>query len=322
MFKSTFVFVFLFAFLAGKSQMHWVPVDSLFGPLPPSVKIYKSTDLLEGKPNISFYVAADLKDKALTFTSDSAYNRRLTPQEFYERNNKPLVTVNCTFFSFETNRNLSLLVKKGKTLSYNNHILAGRGADTLLNTKFLGSALGISKRRKADVAWIYSDSLMKWPLAIESRPIMIKDSVSFVSFSYLSNQQKNDNGSLEIRRKWKMETAIGGGPVLVQNGAIRITNNEERKFKGKAISDKHPRTVMGYTTDNKLIILVIQGRFPGIAEGATLTQIAQMLKDLGCVEASNLDGGGSSCLLINGKETITPSDNKKQRATPAVFIIQ
>ena len=47
----------------------------------------------------------------------------------------------------------------------------------------------------------------------------------------------------------------------------------------------------------------------------------KFLKDLGCIEALNLDGGGSSCLLINGKETIKPSD-KTQRAVPAVFIIK
>jgi exopolysaccharide biosynthesis protein len=47
---------------------------------------------------------------------------------------------------------------------------------------------------------------------------------------------------------------------------------------------------------------------------------AQIFKDLGCMEALNLDGGGSSCLLINGKETIKVSD-KTQRPVPAVFLI-
>ena len=75
-----------------------------------------------------------------------------------------------------------------------------------------------------------------------------------------------------------------------------VTNNEERIFVGKAINDKHPRTAMGYTKDNKLIILVTEGRNPD-AHGATLIQEAQIFKDLGCIEALNLDGGGSSCLL-------------------------
>jgi exopolysaccharide biosynthesis protein len=109
---------------------------------------------------------------------------------------------------------------------------------------------------------------------------------------------------------------------LIQNGEIKIANEEERMFAGKAINDKHPRTCMGYTKDGKLIIMVIQGRATGVAEGATLVQEARMLKDLGCWEALNLDGGGSSCLLVNGKETIKPSDPNGQRPTPAVFMIK
>jgi exopolysaccharide biosynthesis protein len=79
---------------------------------------------------------------------------------------------------------------------------------------------------------------------------------------------------------------------------------------------------MGYTRDNKLIILVIEGRNPQIAEGATLSQEARILKDIGCKEALNLDGGGSSCLLVNGTGTIKPSDKEGQRPVPAVFIVK
>ena len=78
---------------------------------------------------------------------------------------------------------------------------------------------------------------------------------------------------------------------------------------------------MGYTKDNKLIMLVVQGRSES-SGGATLPQEAQILKDLGCWEALNLDGGGSSCLLVNGRETIKPSDKEGQRPVPAVFLIR
>jgi exopolysaccharide biosynthesis protein len=47
-----------------------------------------------------------------------------------------------------------------------------------------------------------------------------------------------------------------------------------------------------------------------------------MFIQLGCVEALNLDGGGSSCLLVNGKNTIQPSDKEGQRPVPAVFIVE
>ena len=93
-------------------------------------------------------------------------------------------------------------------------------------------------------------------------------------------------------------------------------------FQEKQSMTNIPRTAMGYTSNHKLIILVIEGRHPGIAEGATLLQEAQIFKSLGCVEALNLDGGGSSCMLINGKETIMPSDKEGERAVPAVFLIK
>ena len=47
------------------SQLHWTNVDSLYLPLPPSVHVFKSTDLIEGKPNISYYVVADLNEKKI-----------------------------------------------------------------------------------------------------------------------------------------------------------------------------------------------------------------------------------------------------------------
>jgi exopolysaccharide biosynthesis protein len=121
--------------------------------------------------------------------------------------------------------------------------------------------------------------------------------------------------------KWKIDQAFGGGPVLIQNSTTMISNNEERKFAGKAINDKHPRTAIGYTANGRMIILVVQGRMQGLAEGATLPQLAKIMLDLGCVEAMNLDGGGSSCMLVNGKETIKPSDKEGQRPIPAVLTI-
>ena len=307
------------------AQQKWNNVDGDFAPLPKNVHVYKTTDSLDGKPCIAFYVTARLKDKNLHFTTDTTYKRRLTPKQFYQKNNMPLLVVNTTFFSFTTNQNLNVVIKEGKLVSYNVHTIAGKGKDTLTYKHPLGGAIGIDKNRNADIAWIFTDSAFKRKsYAIQKDPYLKKDSNNSYKFSKANSHNSIIyTGSIEyLLKKWKMKTAVGGGPVLLQNGTVKITNEEELKFTGKAINDKHPRTCMGYTYNGSLIIMVIQGRFPGIAEGATLTQAAQLLKDLGCVEALNLDGGGSSCMLINGKETIVPSDAAGERAVPAVFIIK
>jgi len=315
------VVIYLFFLLLNQpvsfAQVKWVNVDSLYAPLPSSVQVFKTTDPLDGKPFIAYYVKAKLKDRNLNFTVDTTLGRRLTPAKFYEKNGQPLLVVNCTFFNFDKNQNLNTVIKEGKLVGYNNHSLPMRGKDTFQYRHPLASAFGIDRKRNADIAWTLTDSSRKFAYASQVPGMKpVKDSVSRPSFQYLLH-----NYSYLSYKKWKMRTAIGGGPVIVQNGQVKISNEEELKFAGKAINDKHPRTCIGYTNNGHLIILVIQGRFPGLAEGATLEQEAKLLIDLGCVEALNLDGGGSSCMLINGKETIEPSDKGGQRPVPAVFII-
>jgi hypothetical protein len=312
--------------IVSSAQLKWVKVDSLFGSLPSSVHIYKTTDLLEGKPNISYYIEADLNDKKLVFDVDTTLKRRLRPSEFYTKNNNALVVANCTFFSFATHQNLNVVIDEGKLIGYNIHSIPGRGKDTFTYRHPFGSAIGISKKRKADIAWLFTDSTIKYPYARQGAVKPVKDSSNQFSKAAATKAILDQvPGEKRVKLdfgKWKMQTAVGGGPVLVQDGEINITNNEELKFAGKAISDKHPRTAMGYTRDQKLIIMVIEGRNTGIADGSSLTQLAKMLKDVGCYEALNLDGGGSSCLLVNGKETIKVSDSNGQRPVPAVFVIR
>jgi exopolysaccharide biosynthesis protein len=327
--KYLFLIYFIAINLSAKAQLSWENLDSLYQPLPPSVHIYKSIDSIDGKPDVVYYVIADLKDKNLNFTADTTYKRRLTPSQFFEKDNHPLLVVNSCFFSFATNQNLNIVEKKGKLIGYNIHAIAGRKKDTLTYFHSFDGAFGISKNRTADVAWIYTDSSKKYPYASEYAIPFMHDSVANHSFNYIDRNTSIVSGTYDGKKgyssssfkKWKMETAVGGGPVLVQNNKVQISNNEERKFAGKAINDRHPRTAIGYTNDNKIIILVAEGRSE-TASGLTLTQEAKILVDLGCEEALNLDGGGSTCMLLNGKQTNKPSDKEGERAVPSVFIIE
>ena len=316
----------IFNCIASSAQLKWTNVDSLYQPLPASLHVFKSNDSLEGKPNIAYYVIADLNDKKNIFEVDTTLRRRLKPSQFYDKNDHPLVVVNGTFFSFKTNQNLTVVIKDRKLVAYNVQSLTGTaGKDSSTDDFPFRSAIGIRKNRTADIAWLFSNSLRRWPIAYEV-PVRQTNTGLLKNFkaemAVPVNQEITKLRSGDIVKKWKMQTAVGGGPVLLQDGRMNITNEEEMMFRGKRINEREPRTAMGYTKDNKLIILVVQGRFPGIAEGASLVQEAQMLKELGCREALNLDGGGSSCMLVNGKETIKPSDAAGQRPVPAVFIIK
>lgn len=320
-----FLITFLFLSVSAGAQIRWVSVDENYSPLPNSFHIYKTSDSLDGAPFIAYYAVMNLQEKSLHFATDTSMNRRLTPQQFFTKNKQPTLVINATFFNFEKNQNLNLVINKGKLLSYNVHTMPGRGKDSLTYFHPLGSALGISKKRKADVAWLYTDSskayafASQYPFASQQDSLKTFNPVKKVKTGQLYGV-KNSYPSTYFKR-WKAKTAIGGGPVLVQNGEVKVANNEERKFGGAAINDKHPRTVMGYTTDSRLIVMVIQGRSSD-AGGASLIQAAKLMQSLGCVEALNLDGGGSSCMIVNGKPTIKVSDKEGQRAVPAVFIVK
>lgn len=312
--------IFIFFASVASAQVRWTNVDSLYQPLPASVHVYRTNDSLDGKPNIACYVIVDLKDRQLNFTTDTTDHRRMTPDQFFQRNNHPLLVVNCSFFEYTHNSNLNVIMRNGKVIAPNIQSIPLKGKDTLKYAHVYPSAIGISKNRTADVAWTFNGTNGKM-LAFDECPPTYVDSSSYTALPDVGCKNCRAYNPGWRAKKWKMQTAVGGGPVLLQGGQVHITNNEERKFGGKGINDKHPRTAMGYTADQHLIILVVQGRFTNIAEGASLTQEARLLRDLGCVEALNLDGGGSSCLLVNGKETIKPSEKDGQRSVPAVFMI-
>ncbi|MBX9734509.1 MAG: phosphodiester glycosidase family protein [Chitinophagaceae bacterium] len=295
------------------SQLQWKQVDSLFGLMPANAHVYYSESLIEGKPNKAYYAIVDVTQKNVSVEAVVGNGKRYTPTQYFENNKQPFLVVNTTFFEFVQNRNLNLVMHEGALVAYNMHTLAGRGKDTFTYRHPYASAFGISKRGKMDIAWTYTDSSKKYPYATQQPIAAYKDSLNYVSNSRIDRN---------TFAKWKMKTAVGGGPVLLQDGQIKITNNEEIKFAGKAINDKHPRTAIGYTADGRMVVLVVEGRNPGKAEGADLIQLATTLKDIGCIEAMNLDGGGSSCMLINGKETIKPSDNEGQRPVPAVLVVR
>ncbi|MBS1974352.1 MAG: phosphodiester glycosidase family protein [Bacteroidetes bacterium] len=286
-------------------------MDSLYMPLPSSVHVYKTTDSLNGRPFIAYYVSAKLKDKKLLFDTQVGYGYRYTPKEYYTQEGKPLLIVNGGFFSYETNQNLNVVIRNGKMIAFNIQALSGGGKDSMVYYYPARSAIGIARNRKADVAWVFTDSSRHWPYAFEWRPVIAKGSERNPSIYDLN----------DINWKWwKMRTAIGGGPTLIHDGNIWITDKEEQIPAGA--NETRPATAMGYTNDDHLIILVVQGRSPGKAEGVTLPEEAKILKNIGCYEALNLDGGGSSCMLINGNETIRPSDQEGQRPVASVFMIK
>jgi hypothetical protein len=110
---------------------------------------------------------------------------------------------------------------------------------------------------------------------------------------------------------------FGGGPRLLSSGLY--VGGEG--FRALLIERRHPRTVIGRTADGRIVLAVAGGRQPYHSLGMTLPEVAGMLRQLGVVDALNLDGGGSSTLVVRGVVINLPSDEFGERPVSDVLLV-
>lgn len=117
--------------------------------------------------------------------------------------------------------------------------------------------------------------------------------------------------TIEMTNKINKGTVLASGPLMLNEGKICDFSLLSKKF----ITTKHPRCAICITKDNKLLLMTVDGRFPGQAEGINIPELAHLMKMLGGKYALNLDGGGSTTIWTkdapeNGVLN-TPYDNRK-----------
>lgn len=106
-------------------------------------------------------------------------------------------------------------------------------------------------------------------------------------------------------------TAVGGGPVLLDDGASPDWSLPQ---------PRHPRTALGWN-DEQFILVVVDGRQEGLSVGMTYPELASLMKQLGCRHAVNLDGGGSSTLWLDGHVMNSPSDGRERPVANSLVIL-
>ncbi|MCM1003479.1 MAG: phosphodiester glycosidase family protein [Candidatus Gastranaerophilales bacterium] len=96
---------------------------------------------------------------------------------------------------------------------------------------------------------------------------------------------------------------ISGGPYLIKNNEIYVDMTAQ---KLASIGGRNPRTAIGYTKENHLVMVTADGR-EGSSIGLTLFELANLMKEFGCVNAMNLDGGGSTVMYVKGQVVNRPA---------------
>lgn len=128
---------------------------------------------------------------------------------------------------------------------------------------------------------------------------------------------------LELSPPWSalgIDQIIGGGPRLVKDGELLVTGQEER-FQDDVTKGRAPRTALGITADQKLLLVTVNGRQPNISVGMTLHELGNLLIELGAIQAMNLDGGGSTTMVIRNLVLNLPSDGKERPVSNGIMVL-
>lgn len=107
--------------------------------------------------------------------------------------------------------------------------------------------------------------------------------------------------------------AVGGGPTLLAGGKLALSGWPS------SMGGRAPRTAAGLTRDGKVLLLTIDGRSNG-SVGATIREEARYIAALGAREAINLDGGGSSTMVVKGRVINRPSDGYERPVSNALMV--
>lgn len=202
------------------------------------------------------------------------------------------------------------LVKYNNTLSSPNIKSVSRPPYIYFPTR---AAFGIQSTGAPTTAWIYhvgvgNDNIYSYPSP--------SPNVEGNTPEPAPNEAFPAGGSA-----WTVPTAIGGSPMLVRGGQITISDVAELININN--TTYRPRSAVGHTANGIVLLLAVEGDnstagYPGV----NLSELANMLKQLGCSDAINLDGGGSTSMIISGRLTVRPGDAGVERPVVSAVLIK
>lgn len=115
------------------------------------------------------------------------------------------------------------------------------------------------------------------------------------------------------------EELLGGFPVLLRGGEVPPElATEPRESFGRA---RHPRTAVGWRRGGPLLLVTVDGRQAPYSDGMTLAELAELMGRLGATEALNLDGGGSTTMVLDGRVVNRPSDESGERPVGNALVV-
>jgi len=177
--------------------------------------------------------------------------------------------------------------------------------------------LDLATNTTANVTYTVSSKNKKIPLErgvymVNGGPTLLKSSGFALEEWEEEGWSPSSNLGQDVRQSYDERDALTVGNVLT----------ERANFFESWINRRHPRSAVGIGPHGDVYFVTSYGRRPGYADGHTVYELAQLMKDIGAVDAINLDGGGSAAMFVAGKLTGIPSDKAGERQVADSIIFE
>lgn len=287
----------------------WKYSSSLSVGFPSSAQVFVFDSIYAGRKTKAYCLAYDSKAGNIEFKPVMVSTGK-KPSEFYsQESGRVYGCINGGFFG--ANQSYALV-------KYNNVVSAPniKSVNRLyngVNVPYYPTrvAFGVSSNGNPSTAWIYSigsgnKDIYQYPLPSPNEEG--KDP-----------QPQPTELFPEGGIPWNVVSAIGGSPMLLKNSTVTVSDTAELIKIDNAFS--RARSAIGYTASGIVLIMAIEGNntSEGYA-GLNLKELAEFMKYIGCTNAINLDGGGSTSFVISNQLTVKPSDGLERPVVSAVLI--
>lgn len=115
-----------------------------------------------------------------------------------------------------------------------------------------------------------------------------------------------------------VRSALGGRPRLLEGGE---EVHQDVNLADSFARARHPRTAVGWDPNGTLFLVAVDGRQEGYSDGMTLGELSAFFRRLGVTEAINLDGGGSTTMVVDGAVVNRPSDQTGERPVANALVV-
>ena len=169
-----------------------------------------------------------------------------------------------------------------------------------------------------------------WPLILQRGQWLVAGGADFARRQEISPGDTVQLYCSLPPSRGSLDVAIGGGPRIIRDGRVSIEHERENLGESFA-ADRHPRTAIGLSREGRYVFLVtVDGRQPGHSVGMSLPELAELMSgDLdrftrsrrNAWQAINLDGGGSTTMVVREQVVNRPSDQTGERPVANALVV-